>query len=115
MTDEQRAVRVTELQQLRRDDPAALIELYRRLVGLGPLAILPPDLTLPGMIQAIVDIERSGAKPKRSYPRVTKERKISAASLGQFSRLARRLQAFSIHEAESFRFGPVNESRKRGE
>ena len=58
MTDDQQAAaRLAELQELRRTDPVALITLYRRVAGLGVVELLPPNLTLPDMIRAIVENE----------------------------------------------------------
>ena len=62
MTDEQRAARVAELQELRRCDAPGLILIYRRAVGLDVLAPLPAKLTLPDMIRAIVEKEARVAR-----------------------------------------------------
>jgi hypothetical protein len=62
MTDEQRAARIAELQEIRERDPVALLLAYRRIAGLNATESLPSGVTFTMIIQAIVDNEPTSGK-----------------------------------------------------
>ena len=54
MTDQQRTTREAQLWELRQNDPAALLAIYRRVAGLHSLDAIPPNVAFSDMIRAIV-------------------------------------------------------------